>query len=145
MKSRTEYLRQYRATHKEQAARRSARYRAEHPGRNAAAVKRAGLKRYAAVRQFLDEYLSAHPCVDCGETDIEILEFDHVKGEKKFRVGNIASRSWPVVLREIDKCEVRCHKCHKRVTALRRAEVKATRAESTKTKHDLPSQRTLWD
>lgn len=66
-------------------------------------------------RQIL-EYLSAHPCVDCGETDPVVLEFDH-KSEKRYAISRIMERSWNVVKSEIDKCDVRCANCHRRKTA----------------------------
>lgn len=64
-------------------------------------------------------YLSKHPCVDCGEKDIVVLEFDHVKGRKKFNVseGINYGWAWKTIFKEIKKCEVRCANCHKRKTA----------------------------
>lgn len=64
-------------------------------------------------------YLSAHPCVDCGESDPVVLEFDHVRGEKCHNIGHMLAdgKSWTRISGEIEKCEVRCANCHKRVTA----------------------------
>jgi hypothetical protein len=65
------------------------------------------------------EYLRSHPCVDCGETDIVVLEFDHVRGVKKEAVGIMArSYTWAAVAEEISKCEVRCANDHARKTAI---------------------------
>lgn len=72
-------------------------------------------RRYA----LLAEYLHQHPCVDCGETDPVVLEFDHL-GNKSFNVAyGMRARSWEAVLAEIEKCEVVCANCHKRRTAAR--------------------------
>jgi hypothetical protein len=65
------------------------------------------------------QYLESHPCVDCGETDPLVLEFDH-RGGKEFTIGReFTSRPWEDVLAEIDKCDVRCANCHRRRTAER--------------------------
>ena len=70
-------------------------------------------------RKQLYRYLSSHPCVDCGETDIVVLEFDHRLPAEKVRdvSGLAARRVWASVLKEIEKCDVRCVNCHRRRTA----------------------------
>ena len=68
------------------------------------------------------EYLMTHPCVDCGEADPIVLDFDHVRGVKRADVKKLATSSHtslPRVMEEIAKCEVRCANCHRRVTANR--------------------------
>ena len=64
-------------------------------------------------------YLRQNPCVDCGETDPVLLEFDHVRGVKRGPVCNLIYRgcSWETIAAEIEKCEVRCCKCHRLKTA----------------------------
>ena len=67
----------------------------------------------------MDDYLRANPCVDCGERDIVVLEFDHVRGEKKYNLSQMTSGAFGVatIQAEIEKCEVRCANCHRRKTA----------------------------
>ena len=69
-------------------------------------------------RQLL-AYFAEHPCVDCGETDPVVLQFDHVRGKKVACVGVLLrnGRRWATVQDEIAKCEVRCSNCHWRRTA----------------------------
>jgi hypothetical protein len=69
------------------------------------------------IRTWLHAYLLTHPCLDCGETDPIILEFDHFR-DKKFNVGEAASigASLKRVQLEVAKCEVRCANCHRKKT-----------------------------
>lgn len=76
-------------------------------------------RRIWSHRRKIEAYLRAHPCVDCGETDLRCLHFDHRDGEKKVgAVSHMVSRSsWRRIWAEIQKCDVRCANCHQRRTA----------------------------
>jgi hypothetical protein len=68
------------------------------------------------VRHMLDAL--AGGCVDCGERDVVVLEFDHI-GNKR---SNVTVLAWSVcslarLQEEIACCEVRCCNCHRRRTA----------------------------
>lgn len=68
-------------------------------------------------RAFVLEHLWSHPCVDCGESDPVVLEFDHVDG-KVIEISRLARHaSLDRLAEEIARCEVRCANCHARRTA----------------------------
>jgi hypothetical protein len=77
-------------------------------------------RRVAAARRFITAYLAEHPCVDCGEGDARVLDFDHL-ADKAELVSALVARGAPRarIEAEIAKCEVRCANCHRRVTARR--------------------------
>jgi len=68
------------------------------------------------------DYKSTHPCVDCGESDPIVLDFDHVRDQKVAAVGRLVGSGAKLqrIVDEIAKCEVRCANCHRRVTHFRR-------------------------
>lgn len=92
-------------------------YRREHYQENKEPYKQRAIKtrplRIKKARNFIINYLLNHPCVDCGNSDIRVLQFDHVQGDKHYNVGNCLEHSTEGIQREIDKCEVRCGNCHK--------------------------------
>ena len=69
----------------------------------------------AENKQRLYAYLSSHPCVDCGQTDVRVLEFDHVRGNKSADMAKLltSAASWSIIQAEISKCEIRCANCHR--------------------------------
>lgn len=90
-----------RAEHKRRVVERNRRVRAEH-------------------RERLTTYLLEHPCVDCGEADVRVLDLDHEDpAQKSEAVGRLVTLAlpWATVLAEIEKCSVRCANCHRRRTA----------------------------
>lgn len=70
-------------------------------------------------RKWVLDYLMEHPCVDCGEPDPIVLQFDHVRGKKENTVSRLISLGCPTeqISEEIQKCEVRCANCHTKRTA----------------------------
>lgn len=71
------------------------------------------------IRHYLLEYLLQKACVDCGEKDPIVLEFDHLDRKNKTRqISRFLSGhySWKKIKVEIEKCEIRCANCHRRKT-----------------------------
>jgi hypothetical protein len=73
------------------------------------------------AREYVLERLRNEPCVDCGEDDAVVLEFDHLT-EKAREVAALVSGAAPLALIEVEiaKCEVVCCNCHRRRTYRRR-------------------------
>ncbi len=88
---------------------------------NAAAVKR---KTLMERTKFLLDFFKTNPCIDCGEPDPVVLEFDHLR-DKSFAVGQgFQERGWQSIMDEMAKCEVVCANCHRRRTAERRGSLR---------------------
>ena len=91
---------------------------------------RAGQRRVRrdATRGRVVAYLLEHPCVDCGESDPVVLDFDHVRGRKVANVSVLVVEGydWKSVSAEISKCVVRCANCHRRREARKRGYFRAT-------------------
>jgi hypothetical protein len=87
------------------------------------------------VRSEVGKYLKENPCVDCGEKDIVVLDFDHVRGEKVCAVSNMINQfyGWKTVLSEIEKCDVRCSNCHRRKHAMEKGWYRTKEGSCSKT------------
>lgn len=64
-------------------------------------------------RNFLRGFKAFMGCIDCGEFDPEMLDFDHVRG-KNFKISKRDCSSLIVLLQEIGFCEIRCKQCHQK-------------------------------
>lgn len=91
---------------------------AEHRERRRASNDAGDAQRRGEVRTRLVEHLLEHPCVDCGESDPMVLQFDHVRGSKRANIADMVASAcaWDTIRTEIQKCEVRCANCHQRKT-----------------------------
>jgi hypothetical protein len=92
----------------------------------------AKLARQRAMRAHVLDYLLRHPCVDCGERDPVVLEFDHIR-EKSAHVSHLISQcaSKTAIDAEISRCDVVCTNCHRRRTARRAGWRRASVGESS--------------
>lgn len=71
------------------------------------------------LQNYILGYLKENPCVDCGESDPVVLEFDHREPKnKEYGVSRLISGCYnlEIIIKEIAKCDVRCANCHRRKT-----------------------------
>lgn len=89
--------------------------------------KERGEKKRREGKLFIYKHLATNPCVDCGETDILLLQFDHLR-DKEYGVSEMHHFSIEKIKEEIDKCEVRCYRCHRIKTMERMGKYEETMA-----------------
>ncbi|MCI0555522.1 MAG: hypothetical protein L0287_31640 [Anaerolineae bacterium] len=82
------------------------------------------------ARDFVYNYLLTHPCKECGESDVRVLEFHHTdKSGKYMAVAAMVSGGFSVerIQAEIEKCDVLCANCHRKITVEERGWFKGRR------------------
>ena len=69
-------------------------------------------------RHLISEYLSVHPCIDCGESDIRCWSSTTFAASSPAALLQLAQWGYAesTIRSEIDKCVVRCCNCHRRKT-----------------------------
>lgn len=81
----------------------------------------ANAKRRKENKAYLEEYKRSKCCIDCGESNPIVFEFDHVRGTKVSNISTLAGWATIALLEEeIAKCVIRCCNCHRIQTHLRR-------------------------
>ena len=98
------------------------RYYEANRERMKAKAKARNIKQRERNRAYIKDIKENSSCIDCGESDNRVLDFDHVIGEKIGDVSNMVNQCYCIesLQREVDKCEVRCSNCHRKVTHERR-------------------------
>lgn len=97
---------------------------AEHYARYRELYRRRAKKRRDELRaEFhtnMRTFMTGKACSDCGESDIRVLELDHLDpNNKTFNISQAVRLgfNWSAVELEIKKCQILCANCHKRRTA----------------------------
>ena len=74
--------------------------------------------RQQELREWLEEYKSHLRCQQCGESRLPTLDFHHRNPVEKDRaITEAIHRGWSVerILQEIEKCDVLCANCHRKL------------------------------
>lgn len=93
-----------------------ARYRTTSCPERHARAKRRVMEKTLEGRAAVREYLRAHGCIDCGESDPDVLEFDHRvrrNGDRGLTIGRFILNPRRLA-EEMAACDVRCANCHRR-------------------------------
>ena len=72
------------------------------------------------AHEYIGSYLKNNPCIDCDETNILVLEFDHKdRNNKRSEISRILHQRLTLdqIKSEVSKCVVRCANCHRKKTA----------------------------
>ncbi len=75
-------------------------------------------KKKQKMHQWYEEYKATLACQRCGENHPATLVFHHRDAkEKEFAIGQAVHDGWSIkrILKEMEKCDVLCTNCHKRL------------------------------
>jgi len=98
--------------------------RACHNARNSLSYRRHRSKRIKqmvdrtrARKAYLHSLKHMKPCADCRVKHPHyVMDYDHVRGKKKFELARACGRSNKAVLEELAKCDLVCSNCHRKRT-----------------------------
>ena len=101
----------YKNIEKKNACRR--KWYAENRESEKAHVKR----RKLGIRKWFWDYKSGLKCSKCGECHVATIDFHHKIGEKENGVSKMVADGYSIerIHRELEKCEVLCSNCHRKV------------------------------
>lgn len=99
----TKYRRQHYLQHREKYIKKASRW---------------NRKQRDVLREYIFKKLMESACIDCGEKDIVVLDFDHISG-KRLGISLMFRNRYSVaaIKEEMQKCVIRCANCHRRKTA----------------------------
>lgn len=105
---------------RECSKKRSKQYYADNKESHKQVIKKRKEKFKEINRKYVINYLLNNPCIECGEKNPLVLDFDHVRGKKVDNISQMITKptSLNTIKVEIKKCEVMCAKCHRIKTAL---------------------------
>jgi hypothetical protein len=99
----------------------SREYTREHYRKNKKSYLDKNKRNKDKVKYLVFDYLLNHSCIDCDENNPILLDFDHRDPENKsFSIATAIGRgmkTWAKIKEEIDKCDIRCVRCHRLRTA----------------------------
>jgi hypothetical protein len=76
---------------------------------------KASREAYLRNRSFVNRWKKIYgKCVDCGNEDYRVLDFDHIEDNKLNNVATLVNgHGLKTIKNEIRKCEIRCANCHR--------------------------------
>jgi hypothetical protein len=85
--------------------------------------------RYWEATRLLSELKAVSGCLQCGEAHPDCLDFHHRDaGAKSFTVCKSKRWAWDTLLREVEKCDILCANCHRKLEAQKRRDANGTDA-----------------
>lgn len=97
-------------------------------------------------KQIILQYKANKPCVDCGIVyHPYVMDFDHIdRKTKKFKIsGSLNSRNGDDLIKEIEKCELRCANCHRHKTYMESLNNSILTTDNTKYKTYISNKKNI--